>query len=372
MSRIISFAQMLAIAKGANYVNPLYFTPITFNTFTTSISLQPIPYIVNYLPNTANANSLIFTTANSAHLTNNALTFKNGGRLSTRKAVSYYPRFNIKSGNSPKLCYGDMITVISTAILPSSGYATINGKELRSTCLSGLQTTRNALFVDISPDGSTTSSYAGGYFPDGADPCLVYWKGNLEPIQKVNNDSSDNSYEDLFFYFGFFRDHAGFGGASGVSHTPTGGLTTNLNVDTIFGFAVFVDSVTLLPEWWTVECIADINTATKTVTSTPTNLSALTTQELEVEIIDDAVSIQWKANGTIIRTSTVDPLVFDLSIPINVGISLRNKKFQRVAIVPNANQEYITKQLVARFVSSVTSTETQLHNTGLQLLKKLK
>jgi hypothetical protein len=375
MSRIISFSQMFAITKGANYSNSINFPSISFQIFKSNLFLQTLPYNSNFVPNVVNTNTVLYTTATSSSIVNNNLIFKFGGRLGVRKANQYYPYANTKgSGVSIKLLFGDIINVVSTAVATSTGYSKLEGKKLISATNKGSQTSRCGLFADLGPEGSYASSYAGAFIPT-SKACSFYWKGKLLPTEVVNNNSTDNQYDDLAFWVGFARDHVNFGGGSGLTHTPPGGVQTSLNLDMLIGFYMYKDATTGAPKWWATLQQTNTEFGVKEVSSVATGLSVLETQELEV-IIDSSNLVVWKANNIVIRAVVLDAFTYDM-LPINIGVSLRNRKYQRVTIIPNAEQKYLTEYFYVQFpddinTDSLLNNETQLNNTGLQILKKLK
>lgn len=393
MSTIISFPQIFSLTKGVNYLYNKANKPINYKTLLSpnGFTFNPVP-LTNYVQG-IHSDSTIYTTSNSTNVFDSKLIFKYGGNLGKKDKLTYYPVIKDKRDTAfpirPRIFAGDMLLMLASNAVDGGIPSTykLDGKNLVLTSELGFHN-RGCLTASFTNNVGNINQYT--YTPpllgefilvdqvNGLD-ITIYFKGFVNPLE----GNPVNSYGDYRIGVGLGRDHRE---GNFLNYNPGNGPTVRLN-GALYGFMPFFTNGSYT--WWAIIHTVNLDTPAATVVwfSQNTNLNAHISQELKVNISNNGI-ITWYANGNQIAQQNITsyanasldeiivPYVFFREMkstqanPTNVPPNKQSITIEEFIVYPKQYKEY--PFTFSSTLNTLDNNELYYHNTGIQLLKKLK
>lgn len=391
MSRIISFPQAFALNKGANYAFNASFLGLPIRTLTNPSGYQfTQPAFKTPAANLYDTSSPTYTLANTSNSGSAGLVYYKGGNL---------VNVAIKWTNGKSL--GNWYQIQRHSNTFTDGSVSSDGKVLRITCGNTTSLLNRSLIHDTKFQRSgaeitETSATVVGYLqPTDTVDTSVYFKGYVEPFN-FNGVSSVDPNRRVGSHTIFFVGYR-------YLHTQSGdGLLSSVPLDTYtssakgWGFqAIRKDNTNF--NWYCI-VIADIEALTQEAAicyAVDTGVSAFATNSLLVTY--ESGTITWKVNnvqvatlntanlasqGHVLQNGTGNALYACVAsmkggpsstIPGQFTIAVQEAAvFRSLTHINSGNTGGTPANRFEDTDTEVTSTDTDYHTTGLQLLKKLK
>ena len=376
----ISYAQALAIGMGANYYTNHKFPGIVPPTLLSTVnSYQFIqPNETGISNNLYNSQEVNYTLASSATTSNIGLVYNKGGNL-VDTAIKY------TNGKS----LGNWYEMQRHGNAPTGGTITSQNGVLRITCSETTSLINRSLLHDTlyARNGNLqlpTAPSVNGYLqPTDNVQTTVYFRGYVEPFDFLAPTSFGTVVgKHTTFFVGYRYFHTQLTDQSIL--TPP--IEAYVGASVGFGFQPIRNGNN-----FTWHCIVVSTAGAQTGGEeicyiVNTNLPAFSSQQLKVTFNNGTIT--WFANQTQVATTSFSTLV-TAGNGFNMGT---NSMYACVASIKGSNGETtipgkfticVQEAQVIRNLpltynnwedtdTEVTLTETQYHNTGVQLLKKLK
>jgi hypothetical protein len=390
MSRILSFPQVFALNKGANYKFNACFIGLPIKTLTSNSGYQfTQPSFTTPAPNLYENANTTYTLASSTSTLNSQLIYKTGGNLTN---------FAIKWTNGKSLY--NWYQIQRQAATPTGGSVSSNGKILRISCGPSQTLLNRSLIHDVKYTRAgieilETSNTVNGYLQlQDTIFASVYFKGYVEPF---DYNIVGLSNKPLGYHTQFFIGYRYFHTQNIDGNIGSNPLPIYLGTAKGFGFVgVRVNSST-----FTWHCVVIASTEASTSESVAcfsvnTNLSIFSTQKLQVTFDNTTnnKTITWYANGNQVATTSISTLEvnghgFDGAQNPNTG----NPMYANITSAKGGNnndevpsgsfticveEASVVRSNVDTYnnfepsLNLVSNTEIEYHDTGLYLLKKLK
>lgn len=390
MSRIISFPQAFALNKGANYSFNAAFTGLPIKTLTNPSGYQfTQPAFQTPAANLYNTTSPIYSLANTSNSGSAGLIYYNGGNL---------VNVAIKWTNGKSL--GNWYQIQRHSNTNTFGSVSSNGKVLRITCGNTTSLNNRSLIHDtkFQRNGSEITETSGtvvGYLqPTDTVDTSVYFKGYVEPfnfneVSSVDPNRRVGSHTIFFVGYRYFHTQIGDGLLSSVP------LDTYTSSAKGWGFqAIRKDNANF--NWYCI-VVADVEAATQEshiCYAVDTGVSAFATNSLLVRY--ESGTITWTVNNVQVATLNTADLATQGHVLQNGATNalyacVVSMKGGPTTAIPGQFTIAVQEAAVFRSLShinsgnggspanrfedtdtEVTSTDTDYHTTGIQLLKKLK
>lgn len=387
MSSIVSFPQLFSISRGANFLFNTTFKGRVLTSLS-NISMGSLDEST-YVPGIPKRTST-YTLANSSNLLSSTPVFKFGGELTNKSTMTLFDKtfttFKNNLPNDPIIKIGQWLFIGNAQLATKLGLFSFVNKSVetkvpanayaRSVISSALKNANNT--EEQSSYGANQTGNIDFGIWTGNESYRLNWKGFINPL--VNNPpTAQNSYGDVRFLVGFFRDHARQAGNL-AWHPQVGGTPTVALNGFIIGFVpALVNGVFT---WYFVIVARDSNTSVLTLFhQTNTNLNAHSTCVLGVSIENKgSIEVKAYANNQVIASIDLGILNIDLETDtLQAGCSLRSIRglSGNPPYIEN-EQAMTTLEMVLENNPYIVSNnerdpaESSYHNTGLQLLKKLK
>lgn len=391
MSTTISFPQVFSLTKGVNYLYNKANKSIDYKTLLSpsGFTFNPVP-LTNYVQG-IHSDSAVYTTSNSTTVFDSKLIFKYGGNLGKKDKLTYYPVIKEKRDTvfpeRPRIFVGDMLLMlVSNAIdngLPST--YKLDGKNLVLTSAQGAHN-RGCLVASYTNNADNINQYT--YTPPLLGDTIlgdvinnfnitIYFKGFVNPLE----GNPVNSYGDYRIGVGLGRDHRV---GNLLDYNPGNGPTVRLT-GALYGFMPFFTNGSYT--WWAiVHLIDNINSSQTVWFSQNTNLNAHISQELTININNSIIT--WYANGNQVAQQNLSNYTnADFSENILSYVHFREMKstVQNPTNLPPNKQSITIEEFIVypkqykeypftfpSTLNTLDNNELYYHNTGIQLLKKLK
>jgi hypothetical protein len=390
MSRIISFPQAFALNKGANYAFNAYFTGLPISTLTRSIGYQfTQPAFQTPAANLYNTTVETYALSNTTSLGSAGLIYNKGGNL---------VNVAIKWTNGKSI--GNWYQIQRHSSTNTGGSVSSNGKVLRITCGDTTDLLNRSIIHDTKFQRNGTeiteaSNTVVGYLqPTDIVNTSVYFKGYVEPfnfnaVSSVDPNRRVGSH--TIFFVGYRYLHT----------QSSDGLLSSVPLDTFAGSAkgwgfqaIRKDNANF--NWYCI-VIADIESSTGEAGicyAVDTGVSAFTTNSLLVQY--QSGTITWTVNGNQVASLDTTDLAtqghtffsgignalyacvaclkggFTNTIPGRFTIAVQEAAVFRSLTHINTGNGGTPANRFEDTDTEVTSTDTDYHTTGVQLLKKLK
>ena len=376
MSRVVSFPQLFAIAKGANYRTLVPFKGISFTTLLSQSFLPPSDLnTVNVIPGIKTSSNTNYVFASPISTFDGSLVFKSGGDLSDKDFLLLYPQETVKyvvSGN-PAKCMGDWLMLFrasgsdagptSTIYPVEGGIMMENFENIYSRCV---------LTDALNGTNHSLSAPSVGYLTNIGITAKFEWTGRIMPWLGSNNSGT---YRVIV---GLHRTHRNsLDPLLTVPSNPLGGpVNVPLNGN-IIGFVPFGDTNGNY-RWCFVSFGLDtVTEELALLEAIPTNVSAF--DETTIQISLQGGVIDAYVNGNLVISGYDYTNFGDLSEALQWGVEVREiVSTSTNPVVTNSRHRLFTRQMTLapgnfNFTQNTRdNTESSYHDTGLQLLKKLK
>jgi hypothetical protein len=375
----ISYPQILAINKGVNYYTNHTFPGIHASLFLNSSTpyMFTQPNEVNISNNLYNSQAVNYTLANTSETNNIGLTYNRGGNL-VDVAIKY------TNGKS----IGNWYQIQRHASTPTGGSVSSENGVLRITCGDTSSLINRSLIHDTLFNRSgvpvlETSGTVTGYLQlSDTLNTTVYFNGYVEYFNFLAPTGFGTvTGKHTIFFVGYRYLHT----QNVDESTSTPPIETYTGASNGFGFQAIRNGNNFT---WHCVVIAD-DSVTNSGSSAicylvNTNLSAFAKHKLKVNFNNGTIT--WYANGNQVATTTVASLVAAGNLFLNINnlyacaVSIKGGN---PTAIPGRFTLCVNEASVIRDPpltynnwedtdTEVTLTEIQYHNTGLQLLKKLK
>lgn len=377
MSRVVSFPQLFAIAKGANYRTLIPFQGVPFTTLLNPSYLPPKKLgQPNAIPGVQTDNNANYVFASPTSTFNGSLVFKSGGNLSDRDFLLLYPQETVKYVvfGTPARCMGDWLMLFrasgadagpTSSIYPVEGGIMMeNFENIYSRCV---------LTDALNGTNHSLSAPSAGYLNNiGRSEMDFSWTGKIMPWLGSNNSGT---YRVIV---GLHRTHRN--STDPILTIPSNPLGGPVNVPlngSILGFVPFGDSDGNYRWCFVSFNVDEISNEPALVYSAPTSVSAFSEATIEISVQNGLVNAY--INGTQFVSNYDYYVQNPFSEFVQWGVEVREIVSSSAnPNVTNSRHRLFTRQMtLAPGNYSFTeltkdNTESSYHDTGLQLLKKLK
>lgn len=396
----ISFPQYLAISKGGNYVLNEKFNG--FNPLAPNITMQAFPSIAKFVPDIHNTAAQTYSLATSTtQEPAGNFVFSSGGNIATVTSMSVYgfpDMVQIPKTGAPNYYFvqkaGDWLWIRANSNHTNTGEIFREGTSialqpiLSSTVSNGPRSLLVASFVGVNTglEQFTNQSQAQGTIIPNANQ-----NQTLEFLGRVST-LPNNNLGDYRVLVGFFREHGN--PSQGLPAHPTeppDGPVCTMHSDFVAAFQPYlIGSVWNGTHWiggsfrWCAVLFGqNLDLDQIKVFIIPTSVAAHQTANLRLTWINRTIT--WYANGTQIAQQDLSLLDSSMTLTFNVhvGCGIREVKAVDSTIPISDFSEFTNRLIVDSMVltpdpfevstaTTINTSETSYHNTGVQLLKKLK
>ena len=375
----ISYPQVLAINKGVNYYINHKFPGIRASLFLNSSTPYKFtqPNEIDISNNLYNSQTVNYTLANTIVTSNIGLVYNRGGNL-VDVAIKY------TNGKS----IGNWYQIQRHASTPTGGSVSSQNGVLRITCGDSTSLLNRSLIHDtlFNRNGVQvleTSGTVTGYFQyTDTHNATVYFNGYVEYFDFLAPTGFGTvTGKHTIFFVGYRYFHTQ--NTDEALSTPP--IETYTGTSNGFGFQAIRNGSNFT---WHCVVIADdsvTNSGSPAICySVNTGLSAFAKHKLRVNFNNGTIT--WYANGNQVATTTFASLIAAGNVFLNTNslyACVVSIKGGNPTTIPGRFTICVNEASVIRNPpltynnwedtdTEVTLTETQYHNTGLQLLKKLK
>lgn len=378
MSIVASFPQLFSLARGANYRTLVPFKGLSFNTMLSGFTPYRTLSDSNAIPGWSTSNltgPVNFAIANSTQTFNSNLAFKSGANIANRDGLLLYPFVNIPYtvSGSPAICIGDWLFIAKAGAGPNdTGFFKLNNQEIELVLKAGVYG-RSALYSQVNGAAHTNMTNQQGSFSAGTSQNYVFeWEGSIDQINALN---SGNTFR---FSVGAGRIHrANTDPEFAISYNPiSGGPPLSLSGNGVW-FIAFPNANKEL-FWYFLLIGSDVNSVIAVSNVVATNISAHSRTKLK--IVWNGFQVQAYANNNLIATIPAINAVPGITLVElnNWCFECRELSTAAQGFISQANQSCriyqmtLTPGVHENTTSTLDIKEESYHNTGLQLLKKLK
>jgi hypothetical protein len=379
----ISYAQALAIGMGANYYTNHKFPGIVPPTLLSTVNTYQFvqPNEIGISNNLYNSQELNYALASSTTTSNIGLVYNKGGNL-VDTAIKY------TNGKS----LGNWYEMQRHANVSTGGTITSQNGVLRITCGGTTNLVNRSLLHDTKFNRAgaeqlpTAPSTAGYLQETDTANATVYFKGYVEPFDFLAPTSFGTvAGKHTIFFVGYRYFHTQ--NEDEALSTPP--LETFTGPSEGFGFQAIRNGNNFTWHCIVVALVSTRNGASGICFSVNTGLSAFGTHRLKVNYNNGTLT--WYANETQVATTSFAALIaagndftsINSMYACVASIKGGSSPEETTATIPGkfticVNEAMVIRQLPLVYNNwedtdtEVTLTETQYHNTGVQLLKKLK
>lgn len=291
MSRLISFPQVFALAKGANYSLNASFTglPLTSLLATGGFKFNQ-PAFQTPAANLYNSATTVYTISNTTNIDSAGLTYYNGGNLvdtaikwTNGKSLGNWYQIQRHAGTptgGSVSVYNGMLKITSGTINDGTGNNVLNRSTIHDVKFqrNGNQITENS------------ASVIGWFNPNDKEAVSMYFKGYVEKADLIDTTTGllDNAKcVQKTFFVGYRYAH------NSDTYIPSINVIIGSYAGIGFIPTLVGGNYTWKAVYWTRRFSTD---ATDVFSSFDTGLSAFTPQRLKISISDTGIAT-WFANN---------------------------------------------------------------------------